>query len=102
MSRWESSVKQFADTFRAVTYQAIVPAAERIVLWLEQMKGWSMTVRDPFDSKLDKAEIDQLIALAQQLIMKSSQLERAAGVEEHEFVEFHKFLKYGEQHFYKF
>lgn len=98
LSRWENVFRQLSEQFRSAAYQAIVPAAERILLWLEDMKGWALTEGGPL-RRDDIEQIRDLILIAQQLIMKTGHLERAAGSEHALFAEFCKFIKLGGHRF---
>lgn len=72
-----------------------------MLLWLEDMKGWALSSSSAGPTKStplqnsDLAELETLILLAQQLIMKTGHLERAAGSEQSIFGEFCKFVKLG-------
>lgn len=71
-----------------------MPSIERVILWLDEMRGWALAGNSLLAPDA-VSRIDRLILLSQHVILKASQLERAAREDYGMFVEFAKWIKYG-------
>lgn len=71
-----------------------MPAIERVILWLEEMRGWALAGNSLL-APHTVPRIDRLMLLSQHVIIKANQLERAAREDHAMFIEFSKWIKYG-------
>ncbi|CED84140.1 Anaphase-promoting complex (APC), subunit 4 [Phaffia rhodozyma] len=94
LGRWESSTLNSLMAIQNACYQNIVPAFERIIIFLDEIFGWSRWTTKYGILNLDPGQVEKALNLAKHAVLTLCQLEKIASEERTRFVEFAKWLKY--------
>ncbi|KAL7415568.1 anaphase-promoting complex, cyclosome, subunit 4-domain-containing protein [Mrakia frigida] len=92
--KWEATVTTALTTIRQACYQTLLPAFERIILLLNEMRGWSLWRSKYGSLALQSAELQRAINLTRYAAFRVRELEREAAEEGRRFTEFAKWLRY--------
>lgn len=96
LSKWQQAIIAGTGYIRSASYQSIAPSLERIILWLEEIRGWALCGPNYLEGfTLDVKAVEAAIKQAQEALMASAHLEQAAVNDERLFVEFAKWMKFG-------
>ena len=73
-----------------------MPCCERIVIWLDQIRGWSKWKRRFKHLNIQVHQLEECFPLVQLLMLSSARLESLALEEELGFRDFASWIKFGE------
>lgn len=95
VSKWESSLQTAFSTLQSIMTLSIVPALERIILILDELRSWADDTSES-DLVLDSGTVQRAIDVAKAFALLSDHLRQEAELEEAASAEWCKWLRFGE------
>lgn len=99
MSKWESGLQTAFSTLQSIVSLSIVPALERIILILEELRTWAGETSES-DLNIDGEAVQRAIDVAKAFALLSEHLRQEAELEEAASEEWCKWLRFGELTFW--
>ncbi|KAJ9105236.1 hypothetical protein QFC21_001601 [Naganishia friedmannii] len=93
LNKWMSAYDDSVEYIHQTLSYGVFPAVERLLLLLEELKGWSMYKRG-YDLDLETSGVEECIDWARYLAIRVMDMSRDVTREAEAFREFGKWLKY--------
>ncbi|KAJ9120779.1 hypothetical protein QFC22_002712 [Naganishia vaughanmartiniae] len=93
LNKWMSAYDDSVEYIHQTLSYGVFPALERLILLLEELKGWSMYKRG-YDLNLETSDVEECIEWARYLAIRVMDMSRDVTHEAEAFREFGKWLKY--------
>ncbi|KAG8951639.1 hypothetical protein FRC04_005927 [Tulasnella sp. 424] len=91
MAQWEATVQGSLTILQESAERRISPACERLIIVLEEVRGWAVWSQQYAAYMFSRAEIDESLALCHRAIELSEWLSKTAEIE---FERFHEFMRW--------
>ncbi|KAG9000900.1 hypothetical protein FRB93_012505 [Tulasnella sp. JGI-2019a] len=91
MAQWESTVHGALTVLQESAERKLAPACERLIILLEEVRGWSAWPQRYSAYQFDTSEVDECLALCHRTIELVEWLSKASL---EEFERFHEFMKW--------
>ncbi|KIO23930.1 hypothetical protein M407DRAFT_26630 [Tulasnella calospora MUT 4182] len=91
MAQWESTVQGSLTILQESAERRVSPACERLIIVLEEARGWAVWSQQYAPYMFARAEIDECLALCHRAIELSEWLSKTAEIE---FERFHEFMRW--------
>ncbi|KAJ9108134.1 hypothetical protein QFC19_002601 [Naganishia cerealis] len=92
LAKWMSAYDDSVEYIHKTLSYSVFPAIERLLLLLEELKGWS--IKRAYDLDLETSIVDECIDWARYLAIRVMDMARDVNSEAETFREFGKWLKY--------
>ncbi|KAG8962414.1 hypothetical protein FRC00_009620 [Tulasnella sp. 408] len=99
MAQWESTVQGSLTVLQESAERRVSPACERLIIVLEEVRGWAVWSQQYAPYMFTRAEIDECLALCHRAIELSEWLSKTAEIEFERFHEFMRWMKAGSSYY---
>ncbi|KAG8908102.1 hypothetical protein FRB99_000546 [Tulasnella sp. 403] len=93
MAQWEATVQGALSVLQESAERRLSPACERLIIVLEEVRGWSAWTQRYSPFLFDTVEVDECLAMCHRAIELSEWLSQAAEIEAGRFHEFMRWMK---------